>query len=178
MAEPDELRQELARAAARRTQLELAAAQAADALERVRRERGADTRAVAEAVRARDAADAAVTGQRTAQERLRGQLGEAIAGTLADRPEADFARLAATLPLVLLPVRIETRFRGAELLIRVYPDEIAGDGHEPELTGEERDLGFAYWRAVWLDPGAEAVEWRRMLASVLPARAAWVVART
>ena len=46
------------------------------------------------------------------------------------------------VPLLLLPVRIETRFAdsagegkgGSELWVRVYPDQITVNGHHPELT--------------------------------------------
>src|ERR1700760_1268503 len=45
----------------------------------------------------------------------------------------------AGLPLVLLPVRIEPAYLpgangGKDLAIRVYPDDIHVDSHEPELT--------------------------------------------
>ena len=66
---------------------------------------------------------------------------------------AGFELLSARHPLLLLPVRLETRFawsNGAggqtftkdpnadvSLLIRVFPDEIHEDSHEPELTGAE-----------------------------------------
>ena len=62
--------------------------------------------------------------------------------------------LSATVPVVFLPVNIETRFMtsaaGApELWVRIYPDQIAINSHEPELTAQEITDGQAYWDAVW-----------------------------
>src|SRR5215469_14735074 len=57
------------------------------------------------------------------------------------------------LPLVLLPVRIETAYlpgaAGTDLVVCVYPDDIHVDTHEPELTAAELAAGTAYWQAVW-----------------------------
>src|SRR5580692_8935329 len=56
----------------------------------------------------------------------------------------------AGLPLVLLPVRIETAYlpgaQGTDLVVRVYPDDIHVDAHEPELTASELAAGTAYWK--------------------------------
>ena len=58
------------------------------------------------------------------------------------------------LPLVLLPVRLETRFfeqagGGAELRVRVYHDTIHLDSHESDLLNVEQTAGMANWDAEW-----------------------------
>ena len=49
--------------------------------------------------------------------------------------------LDARTPLLLLPVNIETRFidssGASELWVRIYPDQIAINTFEPELTDQE-----------------------------------------
>src|SRR5262245_66138464 len=58
------------------------------------------------------------------------------------------------LPLVLLPVRLETRFftlaGGAiELRVRVFPDTIHVDSNEADLTADEHTWGRHYWAQDW-----------------------------
>jgi WD40 repeat protein len=57
------------------------------------------------------------------------------------------------LPLLLLPVRLETRFIDREgeevdLLIRIYPDDIHQDSHETGLTANEAEAAYTYWDIV------------------------------
>lgn len=80
-------------------------------------------------------------------------------------------------PLVLLPVRIESRFAtdgNATLLkVRVYPDEIHVDELERGLTDVERDAGRAWWSAAWSDPVPDGA-FAALVSTVGAARAEWV----
>ena len=78
------------------------------------------------------------------------QLEKALAGL--------FRQLDTSVPLALLPVRLETRFKGnapgqRELLIRIYPDDIHSDTHEPELNETEASFGRHFWEEFWREIG-------------------------
>ena len=100
--------------------------------------------------------------------------------TLVNRPRG----LDARTPLLLLPVNIETRFlsTGAqqELWVRIYPDQIAINSHEPELTEQEIADGTSYWNEVWnagLPPTSlDAIQapWRGLASRYGAPRAAWI----
>ncbi|NGZ09682.1 MAG: hypothetical protein CV088_09895 [Nitrospira sp. LK70] len=80
-------------------------------------------------------------------------------------------------PLVLFPVRLETRFFGQELRIRVFPDKIHVDTHEPELTADEVEWGKHFHRLLWNAATDEARKdaWRQLAERYGVERAAWVV---
>ncbi len=80
-------------------------------------------------------------------------------------------------PLVLFPVRLETRFFGQELRIRVFPDKIHVDTHEPELTADEVEWGKHFHRLLWNAATDEARKdaWRQLAERYGAERAAWVV---
>ena len=60
-------------------------------------------------------------------------------------------------PILLFPVRLETKFklvesngnRKLELWIRIYPDEISIQTHEPNLTEDEYEAGCLYINRIW-----------------------------
>src|SRR6185503_904977 len=60
---------------------------------------------------------------------------------------------AATLPVALLPVQVQTRYvtraGNPQLLVRVYPDELHLDAHEPRLTAAEVAWGKKAWQLAW-----------------------------
>src|SRR5580698_2884843 len=99
--------------------------------------------------------------------------------------QAGYGGISATTPLLLLPVHIQTRFIDGEqgiteLWVRIYPDQIAVDSHEPELTAQELADGQAYWNALWQagnpPPDLESAKapWRNLASVYTPERAAWI----
>jgi hypothetical protein len=87
--------------------------------------------------------------------------------------------------LLLLPVHVQTRFvdggdGSSELWVRIFPDQIAVDAHEPELTAQEIADGEAYWTAVWqagnppLTLDVAQAPWRALASRYTPQRAAWI----
>lgn len=106
-------------------------------------------------------------------------LNRQIVGFLGQAGDSDFASLSADLPIALFPVRVETRFfavagRGGELRIRVYPDEILANSHEPGLTPAEKAAGAAYWKAS--ATGETLAAWRDLITGRSPQRAAYIAA--
>lgn len=85
-------------------------------------------------------------------------------------------------PLALMPVRLETRFfpqpdGSSELRVRVYPDRIHMDSHEPGLTRAELTWGRHYWTRIFaagVDTQAQMAAWRQLAERYDPQRAAWI----
>lgn len=84
---------------------------------------------------------------------------------------------SAEEPLVLLPVRLETRYsdgpQGVVLKVRVYPDEIHVDDLARGLSEQEVAAAQAYWKAAWADPVPEGA-FDALVAAVGARRAGWV----
>ncbi len=85
-------------------------------------------------------------------------------------------------PVVLFPVRLETRFfphpaGGFELRVRVYPDTVHIDSHEPELTADELTWGQHFWEQTWRaanDEERAKAAWRQLADRFDSPRAAWI----
>jgi hypothetical protein len=100
-------------------------------------------------------------------------------------PREAIARWPDRYPILLLPLRLETRFgTGAEgqpqLWVRVYPDTCLVDSFEEALSTSEVDNARAFWAAIWRAGGDEARErtaWRDLVAAHGSGRSGWIVRR-
>lgn len=64
-----------------------------------------------------------------------------------------------------------------QLLVRIFPDDIFVDTHEPELTAAELEAGKAFWKYWWIasnDKDQETAAWENLCAALGLSRAAWV----
>ncbi len=115
----------------------------------------------------------------TREQKLRNRLERIRKKLRPTQLEDAVAALDGQVPVVLLPVRLETRFTGAdpELRIRIYPEQLHVDAHEPGLTKGERRLARRYWVARWAAKTAEqrAAAWQELVRHVRPTRARYLV---
>jgi hypothetical protein len=88
--------------------------------------------------------------------------------------EADVGRLGASSPIVLLPVRLETRFDAGVLKVRVFPDELFLNIHETALTEEERDAARRYYEEL-NENNNEPKLWRDLIARFGVPRSAYIL---
>jgi hypothetical protein len=103
-------------------------------------------------------------------------------------------RLDSTVPLVLLPVRLETRFvrendQITALRVRIYPDDIHIDRHDPALSTAEFHAADEFWQATWRadshassEPekahAARVAAWSALARKVGPTRAPYIASAT
>ncbi len=115
-------------------------------------------------------------------------LREEVARLAADyqqQLDALIGALNTNVPLVLLPVRLETRFvgradEGADLLVRIYPDDIHQDAHERELSADEICWGKKFWtqNQAPADESHRRQVWNQLAGRFGPSRATWIVRET
>lgn len=128
---------------------------------------------------------ATLVAERDELQNRRGRLVGEV-DTLADRLVAgmDEARavtaLDARVPVAMLPVRIETRFAPdrKSLAIRIYPDQIHLDAHEPEVTDDELAAARWYWEQRWpalTDEATATAAWEQIAGAFRPGRARYLV---
>ncbi|SDZ24015.1 hypothetical protein SAMN05421504_11139 [Amycolatopsis xylanica] len=81
-------------------------------------------------------------------------------------------------PVLLGPVRVETRFTATELLVRIFPDDWSIDKIEELPTQAELRALDAYWIAFWRAGGNAAGEqaaWQELAGRIPAGRATWLL---
>ena len=119
-------------------------------------------------------------------------LSERVAGLFEEAapftdPRQMIDRFNDAYPILLFPLRIETRFktvieprtgdRRPQLWVRVYPDELAVDRFELVLSESEIHSAQMFWTEMWAAGGDEDLErgaWRGLVASHGAGRGAWI----
>lgn len=101
-------------------------------------------------------------------------------------PRENISKLDDRYPILLLPLRIETRFKkidivGADtkhqLWVRVFPEEIAIDTFEELLSENEVRNARSYWSSMWRAGDIEEDQraaWRLLASSHGSGRAYWI----
>lgn len=138
----------------------------------------------------RDRADAAADTKRRNDERKAAVAREAeLLAQLAalTDPRDAIERLKDSIPILLMPVRLETRFKSValpgagampQLWVRIYPDDCWIDSFDPALTETEVRNATTYWAGIWQAGGFEEQEraaWAALVTSHGSGRAAWIV---
>ncbi len=101
-------------------------------------------------------------------------------------PVENLARLDDSIPILLLPLRIETRFKDVivddvarqQLWVRAYPDDIAVDTFEEVLAEVEISNARIYWTNIWKaggDDGLKRAAWQSLVKSHGAGRAHWII---
>jgi hypothetical protein len=101
-------------------------------------------------------------------------IGAILGNTVAVPPALNVELGPSTLPLALLPVRLETRFFANELRVRIYPDKVHLDSHDPALDADELLWGKRFWELQWPDQQKQREAWRMLAGRFGVERAAWV----
>jgi hypothetical protein len=97
-------------------------------------------------------------------------------------PREFLPQLDGMVPILLMPLRLETRWEqgdgGLNLLVRVYPDDISVQSHDPALMPPELAAGKSFWNAPATsgDPNVRTKReiWRGMVSEFGLRRAAWI----
>jgi len=85
--------------------------------------------------------------------------------------------LSDRYPILLAPLRLQTRWTATELLVRAFPDDWAVDAFEPLPTRQEVEAAQRHVVARWLagrNRGEQLAAWRALAASTGTGRAAWL----
>jgi hypothetical protein len=114
-----------------------------------------------------------------------GLLGQFDAFLPLTDPRQQIEELSDVYPILLLPLRLETRFKqfsspdgtSHQLWVRVFPDDCAVDTFEAALSDTEVKNAQKYWAQLWRagdDENLRRAAWRNLVASHGTGRALWI----
>ena len=96
-------------------------------------------------------------------------------------PRLHMDQLNDDIPVLLFPLRLETRFKTVneqpQLWVRVYPDDCLVDSFEEMLSETELHVARIFWQEYFRAAGIELDEraaWRGLVASHGAGRASWI----
>jgi len=126
--------------------------------------------------------ETARTAATSTYEALQGELESWMSDEATEKwltAEQDLSRLQEYGPIVLFPVRLETRFDldQNKLKIRMFPDEIFINTHEIALTDEERSAAESYYTKLNKTEDSEPALWRDLVARFGAPRSAYILRR-
>jgi hypothetical protein len=152
--------------------------------DRARLARGSDPRdedALARADEVIQRAEENIEELRSKLADYRREIAEAVAALeMVTDPRKSIGELDDGVPLLLMPVRIETRFAERELWVRIYPDQWAADGFQPALSETEIANATRFWAGMFRaggEDGRRRAAWRGLVAGHGSGRAGWIVDR-
>jgi len=202
MAEFDEVRDELGRVRSERDAAKVAQSQARERLRRLAASESTLDRTFNPDLPEHQAERARLRAERAEAEHVLGAQRERLNAAKLRESEvfANFAaftdprevieRLDDGIPILLMPVRLETRFittvnvagaNLAQLWVRVYPDDCWIDSFDPTLTETEVVDAKAYWIGIWKAggfPEQERGAWSVLATSNGSGRANWIVSQS
>src|SRR5690348_5835608 len=115
-------------------------------------------------------------GERDQAKRLENDLFDRFAAWTD--PRQTIAQWTDRIPILLFPVRLETRFKAGQLWVRIYPDACSIDSFEETLSETEAANAKLYWTGMWEAGGIEDQErgaWRGLVGAHGAGRAEWIV---
>jgi hypothetical protein len=102
-------------------------------------------------------------------------------------PRKNVSKLPDDWPILLMPVRLETRFgvgkdeagrERPELWVRLYPDDCSVSAFDPVLSTGEVTAAIRFWRESWRAAGSDAgsrAAWRNLAGGYGVGRARWII---
>ncbi len=98
-----------------------------------------------------------------------------------DSASQSFSKLRVSHPVLMFPIRLETRFisknNKTNLKIRIFPDQILIDDHDPRLSPREWRIGKEYWKldkSAGDNPDEKNSAWSWLCSQTGAERASWV----